>query len=839
VTLRTDQIIMRDYLIANYLRLLDFPRALLGALGVVALVALYYATDFSFDASSDDLVVRGDPDLATYLRVSEQFGGDEFLLMTFAPTEGDALAPAGLAVLDELQQALQSVPGVVGVFSILDVPLLQSPPVPLTELADGFKTLRSPGVDLELARQELTGSPLFRDLLITADARTSAMRVDMALNGELLAVESARAALRVRERELAAGGKTLPTEQQARLDLLEARYDELRDGYLAARRALIAEVRGVRDDFRQHGELHLGGVPMIAEDMVAFVRSDLVVFGSTALVVVLVALYGFFRRLRWVLLPIGTSALTVLLTVGVLAAFEKPATVVSANFMALLTIITVALTIHLIVRYRELQSSDVDLASRELVRETMTSKFAPCLYNALTTMAAFASLAASRILPVEDFGLMMCLGIAIALVATFTFFPAVLLLLGKGQPIVGQSQDLALTRYLGGLARRRYVAISVVGLLMVVVAGVGISRVSMDNRFYEYFRENTDIYQGMRFVDQYLGGTIPVDVVIGFDPYEPYLDDEDDFFFDDEEDAYPERYWFTRDKLDRVLDMHRFLEAQPQLGKVVSVASLDLLARTFTDGEPLSGPEIAGVLGVLPDDLRGELLSPYAHPESGQFRLSSRVVESGPPFDRAELAAAIRQYAVEELGFLPERVEVTGMMVMFDTMLKQLFDSQVDTLVWVLLATLLMFLILLRSFTYAILGLLPNALAAACVIAAMGYAGVALDLMTITIAAISIGIGVDNAIHYLHRFRQERALLGDVRLALERSHATIGHAMYFTTITVIVGFSVLVLSNFVPTVLFGLFTVVAMALAFMANLILLPSLLMLVLAPARRPVAAN
>jgi uncharacterized protein len=469
----------------------------------------------------------------------------------------------------------------------------------------------------------------------------------------------------------------------------------------------------------------------------------------------------------------------------------------------------------------------------------MTSKFAPCLYNALTTMAAFGSLAASRILPVEDFGLMMCLGIAIALVATFTFFPAVLLLLPKGQTSVGQSQDLALTRFLGGLARRRYVEITVLGVVIAVAAGVGISRVSMDNRFYEYFRESTDIYQGMRFVDQHLGGTIPVDVVIGFDPYEAFEDDEDDFFFEDEEDDYPERYWFTRDKLDRVLDMHRFLEARPELGKVVSVASLDLVARAFTDGEPLSGPEVAGVLGVLPDDLRGELLSPYAHPESGQFRLSSRVVESGAPFDRAELAAEIRRFAVEDLGFPPERVEVTGMMVMFDTMLKQLFDSQVDTLAWVLLATFLMFLILLRSFTYALIGLLPNALAAASVIAAMGYVGVPLDLMTITIAAISIGIGVDNAIHYLHRFRQERALLGDVRLALERSHATIGHAMYFTTITVIAGFSVLVLSNFVPTVLFGLFTVLAMVLALTANLVLLPSLLMLVLAPSRRSVATT
>jgi uncharacterized protein len=823
-----------DGLTTAYLRLLDFPRSLLAVLAALAMLAGYYATHFSFDASSDDLVVRGDPDLATYLRVSEQFGSDEFLLMTFTPAGGDALAPANLAVLAELQKDLEALDGVVGVFSILDVPLLQSPPVPIAELADGLTTLASPGVDIALARQELTTSPLFRELLITADADTSALRIDMALDGELLAVDSERAALRVQERELAGRGAQLSAEQQARLEQLEARYDVLREVYLAEREALITKVRGVREAYRRHGQLYLGGVPMIAQDMVAFVRSDLVVFGTTVVIVVMVALFAFFRRLRWVLLPIGTSSLAVLFTMGMLGAIDKPATVVSSNFIALLTIITIALTIHLIVRYRELQSGSPGMSSRELVRETMTSKFAPCLYNALTTIAAFGSLAASRIVPVEDFGLMMCLGIGIALVSTFTFFPAVLMLLPVGKPSGGQGQDLSLTRFMGELARSHYVGITLLALLIAAASAIGVSRVSMDNRFYEYFREHTDIHQGMRFVDRHLGGTIPVDVVLHFEPFDAYLDEEDDFFAEEEEDVFPERYWFTRDKLDRVLDMHRFLDDQPQVGKVLSVASLELVARTFTDGEPLSGPEIAGVLGVLPDDLRAELLNPYAHPESGQFRLTARVVESGPSFDRAALADAFKRYAVDVLGFAPEHVEVTGMMVMFDTMLKQLFMSQIDTLAWVLLATFLMFLILLRSITYAVLGLLPNVLAAVSVIAVMGYAGIPLDLMTITIAAISIGIGVDNAIHYLHRFRQERAKQGDVRLAVAKSHATIGHAMYFTTLTVMAGFSVLVLSNFVPTILFGVFTALAMGLAMLANLALLPSLLVLFLAPSRR-----
>lgn len=808
---------------------------------MLLLLAGAYATRFSFDASSDTLVVKGDPELATYLRVAETFGGDEFLLMTFRPATGDALAPDNLHVLAELQGELEALPGVAGVFSLLDAPLLQSPPMPLAELADGFRSLRQPErVQLDLARSELTGSPLFRELLVTADGSASALRIDLGLDGELERVDSERAALRVQQRDLERQGQALDAAASARLALLERRHDELRESYVRDRARLIDAVRGVRDRYRQHGELHIGGVPMIAADMVAFVKSDLATFGIAVLLVIMGALFGFFRRPVWVALPILTAAVTVMLTVGVLGAMDKPATVVSSNFAALLAIISISLTIHLIVRHRELAFREPDLSAPELVRETMTSKFAPCLYNALTTMAAFGSLMASRIVPVEDFGFMMCLGIAIGMVVTFTFFPAVLMLFPVSAPPPAPSREFHLTRVLGEWARWRYVPVTVVGVVAAALAVVGISRVSMDNRFLEYFQQDTDIYQGMHFVDRHLGGTVPFEVVLSFDAYQP-LDADDPFAFGDDGDpfadgdAYPERYWFTRGRLDRVLEMHRFLESQPPVGKVVSLASLDLVARTITDGEALSSAEIAGVLGALPEDLRGELIAPYADPETGQVRLSGRIVESGPAFDRAALAAEIRSFAVDELGFTPDQVVVTGMMVMFDNMLKQLFDSQVDTLLYVLLAALFMFLVLLRSLTYSLIGVVPNVLAAAAVIAIMGFAGIPLDMMTITIAAICVGIGVDDAIHYLHRFRDERVAQEDVRVAVAWSHATIGRAMYFTTFTVMLGFSVLALSNFVPTVLFGVLTAVAMALALLANLSLLPSLLVLFLAPRRRP----
>lgn len=833
-------------IVALYLRTLDFPRACLVVIGLLALVAGFYTTRFSFDASSDTLVVEGDPDLAAYVDVASTFKGDDFLVLTFQPREGDALSERNLATLKHLTSDLQGVDGVAGTFSVLDAPLLKSPPVPLAELADGLKTLESPGVDRALAREELRTSPLFRELLITADGSTTAIRIDLAKDPTLGELEARQAALEASDTD---------GSHRAELSRLKEEHRLARKAFLTRRHDLIENIRAVRDHYQSEGVLYLGGVPMIAADMIAFVKNDLVIFGGSVLLLVMACLFWFFRSLRWVVLPIVGSALTILFTTGVLGYVGRPATVISSNFVSLLAIITISLNIHLIVRYRELLHLDEEADVETLVRQTMVSKFAPCLYNTLTTMAAFGSLMASAIVPVEDFGWMMCLGILIGFVLTFFFFPSVLMLLPLGKPEVTLNEELSLTRVLSHNARWRPGLVVVIGAILTVAAFVGISRISLDNRFIDYFRSDTEINAGMRFIDRNLGGTVPFDVVLKFPPYQPltgvnvfgeengddFVDDfaepdddfadddfaEDDFGDFDAPEAFPERYWFTRDKLDRVTLVHRYLQSQPEVGKVMSLTTMEDLAKEFTDGRSLSNAEIAGILGLLPPHLLPELIEPYADPASGRLRINARVIESGPSFDKDALVADIHRFAVEQGGFAPEEVTVTGMLVLFNSMLNKLFASQVDTLAFVLLATFAMFLILMRSVLYAVLGLVPNVLAAALVIAFMGYAGIPLDMMTITIASISIGIGVDDAIHYLHRFKEEFEDYGDARLAVAWSHATIGRAMYFTSLTIIIGFSVLCFSNFVPTILFGLLVAVAMVLALIANLSLLPALLVL------------
>jgi len=789
--------------------------------GILLALASYYVRDFRFDASSDTLVVEGDADLARYQQVVEVFGGDDFLFLTYEPDSRKAITPDALETLAAIVQDLKDIDGVSNVFSILDAPLLKSPPVVLEDLLEGFPTLQSPEADFALAQKELSESPFFRELLITGDGTATAIKIDLARNLELEKIQT-------QLKELKSTGVSSGESWQA----VRSSYVVAREAHRQQRDKLIAQIREVRSQYQDAGILYLGGVPMIAADMITYVKSDLSVFSGAVIVLIVIALWGFFRRIRWVVLPILTAAIGVIYTVGLLGFFEWQATVISSNFISLLGITTVSLIIHLIVQYRELLITQPDLNRVDLVYETMRSKFAPCFYTAITTIAAFGSLTVSGILPVEYFGWMMCIGIVVSFLVTFTFFPAVLLILPKGQPDSNLMEANHMIRGLGQIVQWNPWLVACLGVLMAVAAYFGIARVSLDNRFAEYFDTDTDIYQGMYYLDTKLGGTIPFDVVLTFPAFEaqPLAQDDDaeeDIFASEEEDVYPERYWFSRNKLDTLEKMHRFLQSKTQVGKVLSLTALEDFARDFTDGRKLTTLEIVAILGALPADLHAEIIKPYADPASGQLRLSGRIIESGPSFDREVFRQEIQNFGTTELNFSDEEVVVSGMMVLFNSMLSQLLNSQISTLSYILLVVFVMFLLLLRSLPHALLGMIPNTLAAAMVIGAMGYAGIPLDMMTTTIAAVCIGIGVDDTIHYLHRFREEYARWGDARVAVSFSHESIGRALYYTSLTVVAGFSVLCFSNFVPTVLFGLWTAIAMLLALLANLTLLPALLVL------------
>lgn len=780
--------------------------------------ASYFAQDFRFDASADTLVAEDDPQLAYYREISEHFNIESFLVLTYMPKSEPLIARQTISDLKQLVAKLKQVEGVRSVDSILEVPLLKSPPMPISKLASEYRTLLSPDVDLQRAAKELTQSPVFRNLLISADGNATAIRIQPERNEKLESLREKRNRLRHIED---------PTQQQEQeLENVEKSYRKVYSRHLAERDQMIAEIRTIRNGLGEDVVSYLGGLPLIASATIDYVKRDVVIFGAAVVVLIALMLFVIFRQWRWVLVPLLSSGVTVLLTIGILGFLKQPTTVISSNFISLQVIFTIAFSVHLIVRYRELRSLEPDASHSGLVLRTMKDKLAPCVYMALTTMVAFASLITSDIIPVMDFGWIMSLGILVSFLVTYSFFAGLLMLLPNSEISSYQHRKPMPTKLLSYLSVKHTGIILGVTTAGFVVAALGMERLSLDNRFVNYFRSGTEIREGLVFIDKHFGGTIPMDIILSLDPYQEPDADESSDFFTQQDDDYPQRYWYTPTKLQYLEDLHEYLKTKHPVGKILSLHNFAQVAQDLR-GEPLGAVELVTALSAMPDDIRKDLIGSFAAPKAGLLRISARLHEVGVDYHLDTLITDIDNQAADALNLADDDVHVTGMAVLFNGMLQHLFESQKSTLVFVILAILVMFTLLLRSILLAVLGLLPNVLAAATALGFMGYMGIPLDVMTITIAAVIIGIGVDDAIHYLHRFRQEYAVVNNARNAVINSHNSIGNAIYYTSITVIIGFSVLSFSNFVPTVHFGLMTAMAMVLALLANLAILPSLLIL------------
>jgi uncharacterized protein len=804
---------------------LRHPVATLIAVALLVSALGAFAPRFQLDASSDTLVMEHDEAVRVYRAVRARYESDDFLVVTYTPDGGLFSEPA-LARLAELRDALLAIEQVEAVTTLLDVPLLDGLEVSLTDLPTDPDELTCDGPDRAQDCRRAIDSGLYRNLLVSPDGATSGIRVDLKQDEPFRALQRERDQLRIKDQ---ADG--LDGEARRRLAELDRRIAErgaqLRDQEATA----IAAVRETLDRFRDEAVIHLGGVPMIAVDSIAFIRADLVNFGAAVGAFIVLILFIAFRRWHWVVLPVATCAATVVSMIGLLGLLGWPVTVVSSNFVSLLLILNLALVIHLIVRFRELHELDPEHDQAALVRATVLSKFTPCLYTALTTMVAFGSLLVSGIRPVIDFGWMMVIGLGIAFTLSFTIFPAALLLLNAGRPVELRNITGAITGALAKAITARPGTTLLVAAALAVAGVSGTFQLSIENRFIDYFKKSTEIYQGMRLIDEQLGGTTPLDVLIDAPPSEAEEDDEylDEFElpddFAEEAGIASTSYWLNSARLPEVRAVHEYLESLPGTGKVLSIATaMDM----FGALEPRVLSEdfyLSVFYRRLPEAVKEALFNPYLSPDGDQVRFSIRVYESAPDLRRNEMLQEIHHHIAEEMGYGAEQVQLSGMMVLYNNMLQGLFRSQILTLGVVFIAIMLMFLVLFRSWRYSTLGILPNLLSAALVLGLMGWARIPLDLMTVTIAAITIGIGVDNTIHYVHRYREEIAVDGDPWAAIARCHGSIGRALYYTSITIVLGFSVLALSAFIPTILFGLLTGLAMTAALLANMTLLPVLL--------------
>jgi uncharacterized protein len=812
----------------------------------------FYAQNFYLDASADSLVLENDQSLKYHRAIQGRYESDEYLVITYTPKE-PLFSANTLNDLEQLQNELLAIDALSSVTSILNVPLINSPPVGFTDIQRETRTLLSPSTDIALAHKEFLNSPLYTNLLVSEDGETTALQLNLKRDATYLRLLNRRSELR----ELALNNP-LSSEQQLELDQVGQQFREHNITKQAQQQQTIDEIRAAMGLHQDQAQMHLGGVPMIVADSIAFVRHDLSTFGIGVLLFVLTILAIAFRRPRWIILPIITCFGTGIITTGFLGLMSWPVTVVSSNFISLLLIITLSLTVHLIVRYRELHAENENLTQYALVEATLRSKALPCFYTAITTIVAFSSLIVSGIRPVIDFGIVMAIGTGIALILAFTLFPALLVLMKPQAAAHHKDISGRITGAVGDFIQTRATPVMISFLLLLVATIVGISQLSVENSFINYYKPTTEIYQGMALIDQKLGGTTPLEVIIDapddfLNPPEPDPDtlpeeDEESFLLDgletlgdmgmelfdidlpadENEGSLIDSYWFNSFMLEDAAKIHQQLEQMDEIGKLLSITTTMQILEDLNDGDKIDDFFLSIIHKNLPPSIKETLLKPYLSEDGNQLRYTMRVYDSDPTLRRNALIQRIQQELVEELGLKEEQIHVTGMLVLYNNMLQSLFRSQILTLGFVFLAILAMFVVLFRNLKMAGLTIIPNILAASAILGLMGGLGIPLDIMTITIAAIAIGIAVDNAIHYVHRFSDEFEKDQNYWGAIQRSHRSIGKAMYYTTLIIALGFSILAFSNFIPTIYFGLLTGLSMVIALAANLMLLPLLIVLV-----------
>ncbi|MET1253858.1 efflux RND transporter permease subunit [Aliikangiella maris] len=793
---------------------------------------------FRMDASADSLVLENDHSLEYYRKVKKRYGTDDYLFVTFQPKE-KLFSTESIKQLRSLKEQLAALPDVEAVISLIDAPIFDANKISLASIEDDLYFIEDKNIDLEKAKRDLLNIPLYKNLLISSDANITVIQVNLKgnknyfkLNDELRKLQWKQ----INKTELS------HYEKQAEINLKQ----ELRllaDEVAVRNERVIAQIRNIKHGYKEVATIYLGGIPMIAHDMIEYVKNDLVVFG-VGVFLLLIAIQAFiFRRMRWVFITLGGCTITAITSIGILGLMDWPVTVISSNFVALLLIITMSLIIHLIVRFRQVERDNMDMGYNDKILETISSMFTPCAYTSLTTIVAFGSLMVSDIRPVIDFGKMMIMGVSLAFIIAFLLFPILMRIRKKsGMDRRKESGFFTFTNHLAVISDRWRWQVATIAIVMSITSAWGMIYLSVDNRFIDYFKSDTEIYQGMKLIDTELGGTTPLEVIIERSAIEADFafineeseEDEWDQEFEDEgvsdttsDKEESPRLWLTSHGINKLHKVQTFLDSLGVTGKTLSLAAGLQIVEQINGNQRLSDFELSLLEKKIPEDLREQIMSPFYNREHDEVRFLIRVKETDPQLDRNKLLSDISEFLTKQLEFKEDTFHFTGMLILYNNMLESLFKSQILTLGVVFGIILTMFIILFRSLKLALLGMFPNLVGACFVLGLMGWAGIPLDMMTITIAAISIGIAVDNTIHYIHRFKLEFAQLGDYTKAMYACHDTIARAMYFTSITIIAGFSVLVLSNFMPSIYFGIFTSLAMLVALLANLTLLPVLLLL------------
>ena len=801
----------------------DFHKFTLLLISIIIVISFYFSKNFNLDASSDALLLEGDKDLQYLREINSRYGSKEFLFLTYSPvtnfTDEDTIINIQL-----LKSKIEKLTWVDSIITIIDVPLLKSSDEPLMERLKNYKTLSYPDLDKNRGFQEILNSPIYKDYVISKDGKTSGVVIYLKTDERLNEYIKLKEKYFFENKEK----KQSSLEKKKYKEFLKE-YENYKNLYNKRNHQNISEIRDIINKYGENAKIHLGGIPMIADDMMSYIKNDIVVFGIGVFLFIIFTLWFIFRNIKWVVMPLLGCATSVIIMIGLLGLIGWKVTVISSNFIALMLILNMAMNIHVTVRFLQLKKENPSLAKKEAVLEASKKMMLPILYTVLTTICAFLSLIFSGIKPIIDFGWMMTLGLIVSLFVTFLLLPCLLNIFSSENEInIKDTERSLITRVLGSIAKKNGNLLFGTTILIVIASVVGISKLEVENSFINYFDKETEIYKGMKKIDDDLGGTTPLNIIIKFPTKK--IDENDDEFSEWDDDVENKedksKYWFTRDKMDKILEVHDYLDSLPEIGKVLSFGSILRVAEDLNKKE-LQSLEIAVLYSKIPEEIKKEIVSPYISVDDDEARIAVRIKDSLENLRRNDLINKIDRELNTKLKLDKEEYKLAGVLILFNNLLQSLFKSQILTLGIVMLGIFAMFLILFRNIALSLIGVVPNFIAAFFILGIIGLMRIPLDMMTITIAAITIGIAVDNSIHYIYRFKEEFKKINNYTKTLDRCHSTVGIAILNTSITIVFGFSILVFSNFIPTIYFGVFTGIAMLLAMISVLTLLPKLLLI------------
>jgi uncharacterized protein len=812
-----------------YKKLLSFPKLIIILISTIVLFSLYFSKDFKLDASADTLLLENDPDLKYLREVNKRYGSEDFFILTYEPKT--AIDSKSILELETFVKKINQLEWVSKTISIINAPLLQSSDEPLMDRIKNLKYITNPDIKFEVALNELTHSPVYKDLIISADSKTFGIVVYLKDNQEYLKKIQEKSELLTAQQV-----RRLTDSEVKKLDQTNLALDQLKkkQGELISK--YNQTIKDLTKDQSQFAEIRLSGIPMIADDMISFIKKDIVIFGFGVFAFIIFILWTVFRDFKWVAFPLINCFVSIIIMVGFLGALDWKVTVISSNFIALMLILTISMNIHYLVRYVQNKNEHPEDSLVELVLKTSSNIFYPIFYAVLTTICAFMSLIFSDIKPVIDFGWMMTYGLLVSFALSFLLLPS-LILIFKPQvsPVIKESKS-KFAEVLAYISTKFSTSIYVFSTILIIFSIYGISKLKVENSFINYFSSKTEIYKGMKNIDEKLGGTTPLEIILKFKNTSVTKNDDDflgsgskkdDYLGEAKQKLYDDKYkyWFTRDKIEKIISVHKYLERNPDIGKVLSFSSILDIAESLNKDKPLGSLEMGVLYSKLPEDIKKNIINPYISIDNDEARITMRILDSKPDLRRKELIEKINYDLQNKFSFKKDEYKITGVLVIFNNLLQSLFDSQIKTLGIVMLGIFLMFLILFKSLVYSLIGTIPNFIAAFFVLGFIGALNIPLDMMTITIAAITIGIAVDNSIHYIYRFREEMKNNKTKDEIIYICHHSVGRAIISTSVTIVFGFSILGFSNFIPTIYFGLFTGLAMITALILVLTLLPRLL--------------